>query len=114
MYDDYSQRTEPAIIFLGEQDGKPERQLKSALGTRFKGMETVGRAYLVRVRYGSVGPAEIALALVASAEDKDAVVRSVHEEFRALFNTTQHLDIMFLTPAQEREAALICPPFFSR
>jgi len=111
---DYDQRTEPAVTFLGEQDGGPERCLKSALHTRFAEIEAIQRAYLVRVQYGSAGPQEIALALVAPTADKDAVVSSVHRQFRSLFNVTQHLDIIFLTPAQEGKVSRVCPPFFLR
>jgi hypothetical protein len=105
-------RSEAAVDFLGEQDGEPERRLKSALCMRFADMKTVQRAYLARVRYGTVGPTEIALALVAPAEDRDGVVRSVHEEFHALFNITQHLDVIFLTPAQDNKISSACAPFF--
>ena len=109
---DYSERKEPTITFLGEREGKPERELKSALRRRFTDMRTVERAYLARVRYGNAGPGEVALALVVSAGDQAAVVGAVNEVFHAQFNTSQHLDIIFLTPTLERNLSSVCPPFY--
>jgi hypothetical protein len=108
---DYVKRNEPGVNFLGEQDGSPERRLKTSLRRRFTEMRTVERAYLARVRYGT-GRSDVALALVTRGNEKDSVVKSVHEEFHALFNASQHLDIMFLTAVQESEICLVCPPFF--
>ncbi len=50
----------PAIYFLGEQDGPPERELKKLLAPLFQGRTEVLRAYLARLTYGSGSPASVA------------------------------------------------------
>jgi hypothetical protein len=109
--DKIDERKEKIVNFLGEQDGDPERMLKAALSTRFRELKTVERAYLVKVRYSSTGPADVALALIA-AGGNDAVIRSVQETF-ALFNMSQHLDITFLKPPECGNISSLCRPFFS-
>jgi hypothetical protein len=110
--DKIDERKEKIVNFLGEQDGDPERMLKAALSTRFRELKTVERAYLVKVRYSSTGPADVALALIA-AGGNDAVIRSVQETFAALFNMSQHLDIIFLKPPECGNISSLCRPFFS-
>ncbi len=106
------QRNEPTVEFLGEQDGGPERALKSRLSLRLARAGTVQRAFLARVRYDPEQVSTVVLALVASTDGRDTVVASVREEFGSLFNATQYLDIMFLSPAQEAKISSVCNPFF--
>jgi hypothetical protein len=109
---DLSARNERNISFLGEQDGEPERRLKTALGERLRESRTVTKAYLARVRYGTASATDVALALLAPAANRGTVVNAVQAEFHAQFNATQHLDIFFLTPELDTQVSKVCQPFF--
>lgn len=104
-------RREPTIHFLGEQDGQPERQLKSALSALFASGDAVQRAYLARVRYGDEQAANVALALVAAPASPE-LVDAVQKVFHSMFGIGQHLDIFFASPRQEAEISLTCRAFF--
>jgi hypothetical protein len=106
------QQGHPSIQFLGEQDGEPERQLKSALVRQFKTAGNVYRAYLVRVRYGGT-TSSVALAIAASGEGQKRIVESVRRVFSAQFTTGQHLDVMFPSSADEAALSTVCRPFFN-
>lgn len=57
------------VVFVGEQDGAPERDLKSRLISYFQTEPQVTVAYLVRVRYGTE-ETKVALCLVAEEKAK--------------------------------------------
>src|SRR5262245_35459932 len=102
-------RTEGKIRFLCEQDGEPERALKERLVPELVS-SGVQRAYLARVEYEPPTGYEVALCLRAP-EDRALVARLV-EPFGELFGRDVHLDILFLSDAQESELARVCAPFF--
>jgi hypothetical protein len=70
-----------AVRFLREPNGDAEQSLKTALSKRFA-ESTVERAFLARVRYDDPGAVEMALAVVAQAAERAAVVAAVQQEFR--------------------------------
>jgi SseB protein C-terminal domain len=101
---------ERSIRFVGEQDGEPERLLKKALSVELSGDENVTRAYLSRVEYED--GAHVALCL-AAPEDPSLVER-IGRCFASTFAKQEHVDIVFVSPAQEMELQRVCTPFYQR
>jgi len=134
LFDFLKRRREPepkewrtgGVRFLAEQIGPAEDQFKSALTKRFPSDARIRRTYLVRVSYptsgpqrakeenrgpdGSATPVEVLLCVVAP-EDLE-IVEIVGEEFQKIFHTSQHMDTLFLTDAQEREVVKVARPFY--
>jgi hypothetical protein len=100
------QHRETDVTFLKEQDGLPERQLKRALVQVF-GTHDVERAYLVRALVGK--NEGVVLGLVATEDAQ--LVADVAAVFHALFGTESHLNVLFLSVAQQAEIASACRPF---
>lgn len=116
----------PGITFVAEQNGPAEDQFKSALSARLATDPRVARAYLVRVVYpwtgpqrsneenrgpqGSADPVEVLLCV--SAPEDVAIVEAVRQEFHKIFHSSQHMDTLFLTDAQEREVSKVARPFY--
>lgn len=100
-------RTLPAVRFVGEQDGEPERLLKSVLIAELSARPEIERAYLARVEY----PDGVHVALCLVAQEDPSLVERVGARFGEIFARPQHLDILFLRPAQEAELQQVCPPF---
>ena len=104
---EHRQRT---IVFVHEQDGPVEKQLKLALLPHLRSAG-VRRAYLARVHYGNPTSYEVALCLITNPEP--ALVARVGEVFAQLFGRDSHLDILFPSADQEARLAEVCQPFFS-
>ncbi len=100
------------IRFLCEQDGAPERDLKGALVELFRHHPDVKRAYLVRVQYGKKEGTDVVLGVEANVASR-ALVAEVSAKFAALFGKDQHLDILFLNPAQKASITRVAKPFYS-
>jgi hypothetical protein len=104
-------RTERLVEFVGEQDGPVEQQLKATLAAELATRPHVHRAYLAQVRYAPDGPHDVALC-IRGAKDQ-AVVEAAGACFARIFASNVHLDIMFLTDAQEQDVQRVCKSFFS-
>lgn len=102
----------PQLHFLGEQDGPSERELKSRLVTFFEHEQNIKSAYLVRVAYGDQSPVVVALCLRAQSGSDRGVAENAGKIFASMFGGHEHLDIIFLSDAQEAETAKVCQPFF--
>ena len=102
---------QPSIRFLGEQDGEPERQLKSALVQVFEAYPGLGRAYLAVVAYG--GSDEFQVSLCLSGGEDHALIKAVGNCFAQIFSSAEHLDILFLSAEQESELMAVCKPFYT-
>ena len=99
--------------FICEQTGDVERELKARWLETFEEMPGVESAYLARVTYGAAS--DLAVALCLRMKDMSLatpVITQCSAEFASLFGTDQMLDILLLTPEQERALRAICPPFF--
>ena len=104
----------PVLVFLGEQNGVPERMLKEKLCEVFGERTNLLTAYLARVHYGD--PKDISLCLcmrVATAPDK-LLVEAIDSLFAQSFNRAVHLDMVFLNAGQEQQLATVCKPFYQR
>jgi hypothetical protein len=108
------ERRESRIEFLGEQDGVPERGLKSALTPILAKDTTIERAYLARVGFQPQQRAAVALCLAGPREPAPAVLRGIQECFAGMFRTGAALDILALSPEQESDAQRVCSPFYVR
>jgi len=99
------------VAFVGEQDGPPERELKTELVTR---LGEAGAGYLAKVQYTS-GEQSVALCLASTPEAAQAdLAKEIGEVFHRMFGASSHLDILFLRPDQERQVAQVCTPFYRR
>lgn len=108
---DWTERREPRIEFLGEQDGGPERKLKELLVALFQRRPAVRRAYLARVGFAPSAAPSVALCLAPSSAEGSTLVEEVRKEF-TFFSADAYLDILFLSEEQERDLQRVCPPFF--
>ncbi len=95
---------------MREQDGKPERVLKSQLGKLFKQNSDIQRAYLVQISSGDVSG--VALCLKSKRGPDQNLVREIGALFAGIFVRREHLDILFLTEAQESALTTVCAPFY--
>ena len=106
--------TVPAIKFVGEQDGRPERDLKARLVKLFRDKPSVERAYLARTEYGDTTGMQVSLCVVSSNGADESLVSDVSEIFRNMFGPHEHLDIVFVGDDQEQQLRAVCMPFYSR
>lgn len=102
------------VLFLGEQDGAAERELKGKLVTCFSIVDEVRAAYLVRVSYTETPSPQIALCLRGGTERTAELTECIGKTFTSLFKTTEHLDILFLSETQLAEIERVAKPFFSQ
>jgi len=104
-------RTENAIRFLREQDGPPEQAFKAGLVADVLNGSAITRAYLACVAYTDRNTPEVALC-VRGPEDP-ALVRRIGVKFAETFGRDVHLDICFVSEAQEEDLQRVCKPFFT-
>jgi hypothetical protein len=102
----------PAITFVSEQDGAPERDLKQRLNSYFERELAVTTAYLVQVKYQEPSTQQVALCLCADSAFHQSVVESVSRIFSELFNRETHLDILFLQPDTEKQVRMVAKAFY--
>lgn len=101
------------IMFIGEQDGAPERRLKEAISVLLDLNATVTRAYLARVSYDDGTTASVMLGLLTRDRQKSSkLALQMERTFGALFNTPAHLDIMFLDDDGDSRISKTCRPFY--
>lgn len=104
-----------SVVFVGEQDGEVERDLKDRLTERFRSNSQLTEAYLVSVRYDDPKDVHVALCLRTALGINDpSLVKAANAEFVEMFANTQSLDIFFLTPAQAEQVSSVARPFYSR
>lgn len=99
------------VMFISEQEGSSESDLKKELTTLFL-REGVRKAYLVKMSYADSVPASVVLCLWSTVGSEKALVEKISEIFASMFARQEHLDIMFLSGAQEARLSNQCSPFF--
>ncbi|MDT8070746.1 MAG: enhanced serine sensitivity protein SseB C-terminal domain-containing protein [Terriglobia bacterium] len=99
----------PGIIFLGEQDGGPERELKSALQNVFSSLP-VTEAFLADIRYENESESRVALCLVATEDEK--IVEAISRVFWNMFRSDVSLDLVFLDEKQREAIEQVCRCFY--
>jgi hypothetical protein len=100
------------IRFVGEQEGAVERELKDRLAKLFEVNKHVLRAYLANVDYQDVTPIGVALCLHSTTGEDLDLVQQIRTIFAAMFNSDQHLDVLFLSQMQEERLKEVCSPFY--
>jgi hypothetical protein len=100
----------PSVRFLHEQDGVPERTLKDRLRCFFRATPHVRSAYLVRANLGD--QESVVLCLTVVEDEALKLLPRIDAIFAGLFNSREHLDIIFLDNKQEADLANVCKPFF--
>lgn len=100
------------LVFLGEQDGPPERELKKQLTEFFLSSSAVKSAYLTRIAYGSHSAPVVALCLRTESGQNQTLVENAGNIFASMFGRDEHMDIVFLDERQETELLKICRAFF--
>ena len=101
-----------SVRFLGEQDGPPERVLKTRLAEFCSQTFEIERAYLARAEFGPSGNLAVVLCFRSSRGYDNSIVEAVARIFASLFSCEEQLDILFLTDKQEDELDAVCKPFF--
>lgn len=101
------------ISFIVEQDGIPERELKSELVALFNRAAWVRVAYLVRVTYEETGPTHVALCVRGQLGQNRIFGQRVGEIFASIFGSHEHIDVIWITPEQEPALSKVCRPFYS-
>src|SRR5271156_898878 len=91
------------ILFLGEQDGEAERELKRRLSECFSSSIHVSSAYLVRASDRETPGVNVALGIHAKTANSTILLPCIEQVFRGLFHPTQHMDIFFLSDVQLQE-----------
>ena len=107
-------RYEARIEFLGEQDGAPEAEFKSALQPILSGSDSIKRAYLARVGFQPQTPSSVTLCLAGVEEVPPALLRKLTSTFAKQFNSASALDILRVSAEQEVDLRRICVPFYER
>jgi hypothetical protein len=82
---------------LCEQEGRPERELKSVLAKAFSHLGHVTAAYLARVDYGNASEQHVALCIAIDDTNPENIVEAVSKLFQSMFNSDTHLDILALS-----------------
>jgi hypothetical protein len=101
------------VLFLGEQDGVVERELKAYLVEHcFASQRAVSSAYLARVSYQETPGPAVALCLWGGKENAAAIVESIGAAFRRQFNAAEHLDIFFMDELQRQAIDKVAKPFY--
>ncbi|HOW80660.1 MAG TPA: enhanced serine sensitivity protein SseB C-terminal domain-containing protein [Candidatus Paceibacterota bacterium] len=104
----------PEIRYVGEQNGEPEQDLKQRLCRFFERDPSVKAAYLARVNYGHAQQVGVALCLKTVFGPDKGLVEKIGAIFAAVFNASEHLDILFLDESQESDLRKVCSSFYNR
>ena len=101
-------------VFLGEQSGEIEEELKRRLIELFQIDQSIVAAYLARVSYKDKLPPSVTLCLRTQPESQVGVAAQIGNVFGSMFSSKEHMDIIFLDREQEFNVSKVCSPFFQR
>ena len=101
------------ILFLGDQDGKTEQELKKQLSGCFSTNAGVESAYLMRVSYETTFGPHVALCINSKASNHSELLRYIGDVFHRLFHATQHMDILFVSESQLAAIDKVARPFYT-
>ena len=100
------------MVFVAEQDGIPERELKAKLVEHFVRNRSLESAFLVRVQYGN--SEELKVALCLNVRRDVSLARCAAAEFKQMFGSHESLDILFLNRSQLQQIQRAAKPFYTR
>jgi hypothetical protein len=101
------------MLFLGEQDGSTEQELKSQLWGCFSSHAGVISAYLLRVSYEATPGPHVALCINSRASNRAELLPCIEKVFRKMFRATQHMDILFVSEQQLAAIDQVATPFYT-
>lgn len=104
---------ENKIKFIGEQDGKIERQLKEKLSTIFFQSNGLIRAYLACMQYESSKDVSVALCIKSNNDVNEILISKCASIFQSIFSRDTPLDIHYITNEQEQDLRQLCYPFYT-
>jgi len=102
------------IQFICEQDGLPEKELKTKLTKTFIQDKGIQKAYLARVSYRCSDEYLVALCLSISSGNEVSRVKKVSKYFSSIFGQNQHLEVLFLDSELESCVSKVCTPFYEK
>lgn len=100
------------VVFIRDQNGEAERNLKAAL-VPLLGKAGVDTAYLAIVLYGSSSEWHVALCVSGAVNSRAELAEGIGKIFASQFRSDVHLDIIFLSDAQQIEIQKVCKAFFT-
>jgi hypothetical protein len=101
------------VLFLGEQDGPVERELKAYLVENCLSPQwCVSSAYLARVSYQETPGLTVALCLWGGKENATAIVESIGTAYSRQIGATERMDIFFLDESQHQAVGRVAKPFY--
>jgi hypothetical protein len=103
----------PALRFVGEQDGNPERELKTVWAATLAKTPGVTRAFLALAVAGDDAQPNVLLCICPRTAEQRTLVEQLAAPFHTMFDADQHVDIVFLDAAQESDVSRVAKPFFS-
>lgn len=101
------------IVFLGEQIGIQENELKKELVNLFLGTFDPIRAYLSQAKYMTSTGTHVVLCVSTNRKNDKQLATRIGNIFRNMFSLTEHLDLLFLNVEQERSLRRVCCPFYT-
>jgi SseB protein C-terminal domain len=101
------------VEFLAEHDGLVERQLKARWTSILQTHPTARRAYLAQVRLSEARTPSVALAVITTNGVDAALMGKLAAEFKTLMASSQFVDILFSSEAQETQLARVCKAFYA-
>ncbi len=105
---------EADIQFLGEQDGEPERGMKTRWTPILARRASVQRAYLAIVSFDRAVTYNPALCIRSSGGEDPILIDKLAAAFKQVFAGGQMLDIMFVSTEQEDRLRRVCRPFYEK
>ena len=106
--------TPPRIVFVGEQSGAVEDDLKTRFGEILTSTPAVQSAYLARLSYGEASDYSVGLCIRSSVGIDQGLQKRLAQVFAEIFREEEHLDILFMREDQEAELKKVCRPFYER
>jgi SseB protein C-terminal domain len=102
------------VVFLGEQDGIPERKLKACLLSVLDSDPEILFAYLAQVEYVAREERSVALCIRTSEGLHDSTISTISRVFAEQFNKHAQLDVLDLNDRQWGQLRVVCAPFYTR
>ncbi len=106
--------TPPRIVFIGEQAGPVEDDLKAKFREILTSTPTVQSAYLARLSYGEESDYSVGLCIRSSVGINQGLQKRLAQVFTGFFRPEEHLDILFIQDDQEADLRKVCKAFYER
>lgn len=108
------------INFLGEQDGKIEKNIKEIWKEILKKFDFIQEAYLPIIevdestKHTKSNPALCIYPYPINTEVEKGVVDNLSKSFKEMFGPNQFLDIMFLSEEERKKCMNVCKSFYQK